>query len=126
DEFQWLAQNSANFQGEWVALRGKRLLAHNVDYGKISREVKSLGIDGAMFLFVEAEAGIEDVIRRLLTIRGVHNYTPEDLRRALAFLIENHRLPFDSLVADWLPLAKADEAFHRAKDPAVFRMGIRS
>ncbi len=69
---------------------------------------------------------IEDVIRRLLTIRGVHNYTPEDLQTALAFLTENHRLPFDSLVADWLPLAEADEAFRRAKNPAVFRMGIRS
>ena len=45
---------------------------------------------------------------------------------ALAFLTENRRLPFDSLIADWLPLAEADEAFRRAKDPAVFRMGIRS
>ena len=64
EEFQWLAQNSAQFQGEWIALRGKRLLAHNVDYDKVSQEVKSLGIDGAMFMFVEGEEN-EDFLRFL-------------------------------------------------------------
>src|SRR5262245_41770670 len=55
EEFEWLAQNSGQYQGEWVALFGKRLLAHSADYGKVSREVKSLGIDGAMFMFIEVE-----------------------------------------------------------------------
>jgi hypothetical protein len=64
EEFQWLAQNSGRFQGEWVALSGKRLLAHNVDYNKVSQEVKSLGIDGAMFMFIEGE-GNEDFVRFL-------------------------------------------------------------
>jgi len=64
EEFQWLAQNSARFKGEWVALRGKRLLAHNIDYSKVSQEVKNLGIDGAMFMFVEDEEN-EDFVRFL-------------------------------------------------------------
>jgi hypothetical protein len=64
EEFQWLAQNSGRFQGEWVALSGKRLLAHNVDYNKVSQDVKSLGIDGAMLMFVEGE-GNEDFVRFL-------------------------------------------------------------
>ena len=81
---------------------------------------------GGVFPTPAVSVQMEDVIRRLITIRGVHNYTPEDLRTALAFLSENPRLPFDSLIADWLPLAEADEAFRRANDPAVFRMGIRS
>jgi hypothetical protein len=55
EEFQWLAQNSGQYQGEWVALFGNRLLAHSVDYSKVSGEVKSLGIDGAMFMFIESE-----------------------------------------------------------------------
>jgi len=55
EEFQWLAQNSGRFQGEWVALLGKRLLAHSADYTEVSQEVKSLGIDGAMFMFIEGE-----------------------------------------------------------------------
>jgi hypothetical protein len=64
EEFQWLAQNSARFQGEWVALRGNRLLSHNVDYSKVSQEVNSLGIDGAMFMFIESEEN-EDFVRFL-------------------------------------------------------------
>jgi len=62
EEFQWLAQNSAGFQGEWAALDGNRLLAHNVDYNKVSHEVKSLGIDGAMYIFVEGNE-IDDFLR---------------------------------------------------------------
>ncbi|MBO0857397.1 MAG: zinc-binding dehydrogenase, partial [Chloracidobacterium sp.] len=81
---------------------------------------------GGVFPAPPVALQIEDVVRRLLTIRGVHNYAPEDLQMALAFLEENHRLPFDSLVADWLPLAEANEAFRRAKDPAVFRIGVRT
>ena len=64
EEFQWLAQNSGRFHGEWIALSGKRLLAHNVDYDKVSQEVKSLGIDGAMFMFIEGK-GNEDFVRFL-------------------------------------------------------------
>jgi len=55
---------------------------------------------GGVFPTPPTAIQMEDVIRRLLTIRGVHNY--------------------------WLPLSKADDAFRRAKDPGVFRMGIRS
>jgi hypothetical protein len=64
EEFQWLAQNSARFKGEWVALRGKRLLAHNIDYSKVSQEVKNLGIGGAMYMFIEGEEN-EDFVRFL-------------------------------------------------------------
>src|SRR5262249_16369455 len=64
EEFQWLAQNSDRYQGEWVTLFGKRLLGPNADYSKVSREVKSLGIDGAMFMFIEGEE-TEDFVRFL-------------------------------------------------------------
>lgn len=64
EEFHWLAQNSALFQGEWIALRGKQLLAHNVDYSKVSEEVRSLSIDGAMFRFIESGKH-EDFVRFL-------------------------------------------------------------
>ena len=57
-------ENSGRFDGEWIALSVKRLLAHNVDYDKVSQEVKSLGIDGAMFMFIEGE-GNEDFVRFL-------------------------------------------------------------
>src|SRR5262245_919591 len=64
EEFQWLAQNSGRYQGEWIALFGKRLLAHGADYSRVSRGVKSLGIDGAMFMFIEG-SDAEDFVRFL-------------------------------------------------------------
>lgn len=64
EKFQWLAQNSAGFKGEWVALDGNRLLAHNIDYSRVSQEVKSLGIDGAMYIFIERNEN-EDFLRFL-------------------------------------------------------------
>jgi hypothetical protein len=64
EEFLWLAQNSGRFQGEWVALHGKRLLAHDAEYNKVSQEVKSLGIDSVMFMFIVGE-GNEDFVRFL-------------------------------------------------------------
>ncbi len=64
EEFQWLAPNSGRFQGEWAALLGNQLLAHSADYKKVSQEVKSLGIDGAMFMFIDAVQEIEDRLCR--------------------------------------------------------------
>jgi hypothetical protein len=64
EEFRWLAENADQFQGEWVALHGKQLLAHNIDYNEVSQRVKGLGVEGAMFMFIEGE-GNEDFVRFL-------------------------------------------------------------
>lgn len=54
----------------------------------------------------------ERVVRRMLTVRGVHNYHPADLEAALAYLAGPGReQPFGSLVEATFPLARADEAF---------------
>ena len=68
----------------------------------------------------------ETVVRRLLTIRGVHNYSPQDLQRAVEFL--------ESAQADW-PLAELVEtefgleAVNEAIDHAIrhqsFRVAVR-
>jgi alcohol dehydrogenase len=56
----------------------------------------------------------EQVVRRMLTIRGVHNYHPHDLESALAFLAEHGReFPFESLVAASYPLEEAESAFEQ-------------
>ena len=53
----------------------------------------------------------ESVVRRMLTIRGVHNYHPRDLESALTFLAGPGRsFPFASLVAAEYPLAQAEQA----------------
>ena len=64
----------------------------------------------------------EQVVRRMLTIRGVHNYHPRDLVTALDFLAGPGRaFPFDSLIAGEYPLEQAEEAFACAHS----RPGVR-
>jgi alcohol dehydrogenase len=54
----------------------------------------------------------ERVVRRLLTLRGVHNYTPADLAAALDFLDGPGRaFPFDALVGKVFRLENIDQAF---------------
>jgi alcohol dehydrogenase len=57
----------------------------------------------------------EAVVRRMLTIRGVHNYHPRDLGRALGFLAGPGReFPWRDLIAAEYPLEQADRAFAEA------------
>jgi len=67
----------------------------------------------------------EQIVRRNLTIRGVHNYAPRHLAQAVEFIRANHRkYPFDSLVSTWFPLSRAREAFHCAEAATAVRVGI--
>lgn len=53
----------------------------------------------------------EAVLRKCLTLRGVHNYAPHHLAAGLAFLAKNHRrLPFGKLTSPPLPLDQLNEA----------------
>jgi alcohol dehydrogenase len=68
----------------------------------------------------------EDVVRRCLTMVGVHNYTPQDLQAAVDFLAANHtRFPFAELVSKTFPLGEAEQAFHFAEQEKPIRVGVR-
>jgi len=58
----------------------------------------------------------EAIIRKCLTIRGVHNYTPWNLSEALEFLEENQDLlPFESVLSPHTyGLRQIDDAFDEA------------
>ncbi len=57
----------------------------------------------------------EHVVRRLLRVEGVHNYTPADLITAVDFLAETTaEFPFAELVSARFSLADADAAFQHA------------
>ncbi len=57
----------------------------------------------------------EALVRNLLSVHGVHNYTPVDLAAAVAFLEEHHdTFPFESLVEGAYPLPEAERAFEDA------------
>lgn len=68
----------------------------------------------------------EQVVRRMLTIRGLHNYTADDLAVAAAFLMAHHqRFPFVELVGEEFALGDAEAAFQRACSSANHRVGVR-
>jgi alcohol dehydrogenase len=67
----------------------------------------------------------EKVVRRMLTIRGVHNYHPRDLGTALAFLAGPGRaFPFDALVSGAYPLQEAERAFAHAHAQPGTRVAV--
>jgi alcohol dehydrogenase len=67
----------------------------------------------------------ESVVRRLLTIRGVHNYHPHDLATALGFLAGPGRdFPWQSLVVAEYPLEQAEQAFAAAHARPGVRVAV--
>jgi putative phosphonate catabolism associated alcohol dehydrogenase len=67
---------------------------------------------------------LEQIVRRCLTIRGLHNYAPRHLEAALSFLAATE-YPFDSLVSKWHPLTDLDRLVAADSPPGKLRIGIR-
>ncbi|RUL89182.1 zinc-binding dehydrogenase [Tautonia sociabilis] len=68
----------------------------------------------------------EQVVRRCLTIRGVHNYRPDHLGAALRFLESSAAaFPFGKLVGQWRPLSSLDGESDPAPAGGAPRLGIR-
>lgn len=68
----------------------------------------------------------ENVIRRWLTIHGVHNYIPADLQAAVTFLEDfGTAYPFAELVEYSFPLADVNAAFETALKSRPFRVAVR-
>jgi alcohol dehydrogenase len=81
---------------------------------------------GAVFPGPAVPIHLEQIVRRNLTIRGVHNYAPRHLLAAVDFLTEQHdQFPFRELVPKWYPLNDALAAFEHARQPEVIRIGVR-
>ena len=67
----------------------------------------------------------EKVVRNLLNIQGIHNYTPQDLAAALEFLTESQsEYPFAELVGAQFALMEANAAFRHAIDSGAFRVAV--
>ncbi len=85
----------------------------------------TLVLVGSVFPTPPVAISPEQIVRRNLTIRGVHNYVPHDLLHAVEFLANHHGdFPFADLVAEWFPLESAAEAFSRSHDPGNIRVGV--
>jgi putative phosphonate catabolism associated alcohol dehydrogenase len=65
------------------------------------------------------------ILRKLLTLRGVHNYHPRNLIEALDFVVANRqRFPFHNLVDGKYSLDRVNEAMADAASRSVLRAAI--
>jgi alcohol dehydrogenase len=65
------------------------------------------------------------ILRKLITLRGVHNYHPRHLIEALDFVHANRkRFPFHDLVDGKYPLERVGEAMKDAEERRVLRAAI--
>ncbi len=93
--------------------------------------IAQLGINGvavfigAVFKQRKLEIDAEQMIRRILTIKGLHNYNYEDFSVAVNFIVNNwQKYPFLQLVEKEFALHQANEAFNYAVMHKPIRVGI--
>lgn len=68
----------------------------------------------------------EAVLRKCLTIRGVHNYAPRHLAAGLDFLAKNYdRFPFAELTSPAMPLEQLNEALALTRGRQWQRVAVR-
>ena len=98
----------------------------------VQHGLDSLRIGGTQILLGSVFPGpaialdLESVVRRMLTIRGVHNYAPEDLLTAVEFLSNHHQdYPFEDLITANYRLSQAESALQAAADPKSLRIAIQ-
>lgn len=80
---------------------------------------------GAVYSQRDLSINAEKIVRKLLTIKGLHNYIPADLAEAIRFLAASHqKYPFAELVGEEFPLEQLDQAFKLANKGVYYRVGI--
>ncbi len=81
---------------------------------------------GAVFKNRPVQVNAEQLVRRLITIKGLHNYNTGDLVAALDFIACNwSHYPFVRVVEQEFCLSEANEAFAYALREKPLRVGIR-
>ena len=87
----------------------------------------TLVLVGSVFPGPSMPIALEQIVRRHLTIRGIHNYAPRHLLDAVKFLASSHtQYPFARLVSEWISLTSIADAFRRGIQPDAIRIGVRS
>lgn len=81
---------------------------------------------GAVYSQAATQINAEMVVRNLLTIKGLHNYTPDDLGYAIDFVTKHRsKYPFETLVGNEFILDNLDSAFESANTGKYYRVGIK-
>ncbi len=66
-----------------------------------------------------------EILRKWITLKGIHNYHPRHLIQALDFVMTNRdRFPFADIVDSKFSLEEIDEAFAKAAERSVLRAAI--
>jgi alcohol dehydrogenase len=80
---------------------------------------------GATFPQPDITINGEKMIRRVLTIRGLHNYNQSDLVAAVSFMESSYKeFDFDALVHGGFTLEQTNDAYQYAIEHNPFRVGI--
>lgn len=81
---------------------------------------------GATFPQRNVGVNAEKIVRKLLTIKGLHNYNTQDFITAVAFMEKHHLdFPFADMIHEHFSLREANEAFAYALQANPFRVGVR-
>jgi len=80
---------------------------------------------GAVFPGRPVQLAAEQIVRRMIRVEGVHNYAPEDLENALAFLSRaSARYLFEDLVGARFPLRDVNAALAFAESRVTPRVAL--
>ncbi len=94
-----------------------------IDWVTIGGKCLTLG-----YVYPEANVSFDahQLVTKCVTLRGLHNYHPDTLGRALRFLeATRERYPFATLVGKSYPLSEIDSAFAHAIRQDAIRIAIR-
>ena len=81
---------------------------------------------GAVFPGKPVQVDAQKIVRKLLQIRGLHNYNYADFLNATEFIEKNfQKYPFGELVEKEYPLENIEEAFVFASEQKPVRVGIK-
>jgi putative phosphonate catabolism associated alcohol dehydrogenase len=81
---------------------------------------------GAVFPVPSVSLLPEQLIRRQLTVRGIHNYRPAHLSSAVQFLAESGTdFPFAELVTSWHSLSEVQAIVRNGLTANVVRLGVK-
>ena len=81
---------------------------------------------GATHPHSQVQIDAEQMIRKLWTIKGLHNYNQDDFVAAVNFIEDNYtNFPFADLIHDCFTLDQVEEAFQYALAKNPFRVGLK-
>ncbi len=126
DELSPLLKQLTNGRGVDVALEVSGAPAAFHSLWPQLRLGGTLVLVGAVFPSEAISLPMEQIVRRNLTIRGIHNYAPRHLSQAVEFLrLTQNAYPFEEIVSEWFSLTDVESALATAMNPANIRVGVK-